>query len=72
MSRVYYRTDRPIRVTVGQPAIVCPVGHPSDLVTGDGKTPAITSPVVRFDERTGEFWTQNTHYVPQFRAEWRE
>lgn len=61
---VMYRTDRVHFVQVGSSALVFPMAHPSDSVTGDGETPARTSTVTRFDQETGEFWTANTHYVP--------
>jgi hypothetical protein len=61
---VYYRADRLHIIAVGYSAMVYPMAHPSELVTGDGETPARTSSVVRHDLDTGEFWTENTHYVP--------
>jgi hypothetical protein len=60
---VRYRADRTNYVVVGQGALVYPLNHPSERVTGDGNTPVITSIVERVDNN-GEFWTHNTHYVP--------
>lgn len=62
---VYYRADKAHIIRVGQPAIIYPYAHPSDRVTGDGETPAQTSPVGALDALTGEFWTLNTHYKPR-------
>jgi hypothetical protein len=61
---VLYRTDRLHLVQVGSSAIVVPMAHPSPCVTGDGETPVRTSTVTRVDSETGEFWTENTHYMP--------
>lgn len=60
---VQYRADRLHLIQLGHSALVFPLGHPSDSVTGDGDTPARTSTVVRVEDN-GEFWTENTHYVP--------
>lgn len=61
---VLYRTDRLHCVQVGSSAIIVPMEHPSLDVTGDGETPARTSTVTAVDALTGEFWTENTHYMP--------
>jgi hypothetical protein len=60
---VKYRSDKPHIIQLGQSAVCYPLAHPSGHVTGDGDTPAQTSAVVRVDDN-GEFWTENTHYVP--------
>jgi hypothetical protein len=51
---------------VGKPLLVLPLAHPSDLVTGDGKTWAKTSPVVGFEfSLLGLIIeTENTVYIP--------
>ena len=64
--KVGYRADRTHMIQIGRGAVIYPMTHPSDLVTGDGETPAITSPVQSVDALTGEFWTANTHYVPVY------
>jgi hypothetical protein len=62
---VFYRADRPHRFQVGYPALCYPIRHPHhERVTGDGETPARTSPVQAVNHLTGEFWTANTHYAP--------
>jgi hypothetical protein len=62
---VYYRADKLHQIQIGQSALCYPVGHPDTAhVTGDGETPARTSPVVAMNHCTGEFWTSNTHYKP--------
>jgi hypothetical protein len=43
-----------------------PLAHPSPHVTGDGNTPVETSTVTAVNVITGEFWTRNTHYVPEW------
>lgn len=47
---------------VGGHALVQPENHPSVLVSN--KKPALTSVVVAFDEKSGEFETRNTLYRP--------
>lgn len=63
---VFYRADRPFRATLGYGGFCYPLAHPSAYVTGDGETPAITSPVtwVGAGQSEGEFCTANTHYKP--------
>jgi len=61
---VQYRADRLHIIALGYSAVVFPLEHPSHHVTGDGETPVRTSSVMRHDIDTGEFWTENTHYVP--------
>lgn len=62
---VRYRADKTHRYQIGQPAYCYPLDHPDrERVTGDGETPVFTSPVVAVNHVTGEFWTNNTHYVP--------
>ncbi len=62
---VFYRADRPHSFQIGQSAYCYPINHPEiSRVTGDGETPARTSPVVALNHVTGEFWTTNTHYAP--------
>jgi hypothetical protein len=66
-QRVLYRTDRPHEIRIGFPAICFPIDHPDKtFVTGDGETPVTTSIVQAINLASGEFWTQNTHYVPYF------
>jgi hypothetical protein len=65
---VKYRTDRPHMIQLGYSALCYPMAHPSSLVTGDGDTPVRTSQVLCVDDN-GEFWTENTHYVPGFPGE---
>ena len=60
---VQYRTDRPHYISVGAVAIVFPLAHPSDWVTGDGNKAARTS-MVLFHNADGSFETANTVYVP--------
>jgi hypothetical protein len=62
--KVYYIPNKETFVKVGLRAIVCPLDHPDTAnVTGDGKTPVLTSPV-RMKLPNGEFFTTNTHYLP--------
>lgn len=62
---VFYREDKPHSYQIGYPAHCYPINHPDiSRVTGDGETPANTSPVVAINHATGEFWTNNTHYAP--------
>ena len=62
---VFYRADRVHRIQIGVPAYIFPINHPDiSRVTGDGETPAHTSPVQAVNYATGEFWTANTHYAP--------
>lgn len=62
---VFYRADRPHQIQIGHPALCYPINHPQYThVTGDGETPARTSPVQALNHVTGEFWTRNTHYAP--------
>lgn len=64
--KVFYRTDKPHSYEIGKPAYIYPVGHPDMArVTGDGETPALTSPVQAINHLTGEFLTMNTHYIPK-------
>jgi hypothetical protein len=63
VKTVRYRSDMHYYIMLGLGAVVFPLSHPSPEVTGDGNTPVITSPVTRIGA-DGEFWTQNTHYVP--------
>jgi hypothetical protein len=60
---VPYRADRVHCIQLGHSAICCPINHPGEAVTGDGETPVLTSSVMRVEDN-GEFWTENTHYVP--------
>jgi hypothetical protein len=60
---VKYHDSKPHRIRVGLPAYIYPLEHPSERVTGDGKTLAVTSPVILLNRMSGEFWTHNTHYV---------
>ena len=60
---VVYRTDIPSRIVVGERALICPLAHPSDGVTGDGMTMARTS-MVLFANPDGSFETEHTCYVP--------
>lgn len=55
------------RVSVGSRAVILPVNHPNkNTVTGDGKTWAITSPVVRIEQSLDGLIieTENTRYIP--------
>jgi hypothetical protein len=62
---VFYRADKPHMFQVGKAAYVFPINHPQvTRVTGNGETPARTSPVQAVNILTGEFWTRNTHYAP--------
>lgn len=62
---VFYREDMPHLIELGKPAFIYPLNHPdTENVTGDGHTPASTSPVKMVNLLTGEFWTHNTHYAP--------
>ena len=63
---VKYRADKPWRAQVGMSGFCYPLDHPSEDVTGDGNTPAMTSMVTAVNVITGEFWTRNTHYVPEW------
>ena len=47
------------KISVGTPAIVFPIDHPSELVSNTN--PALTSTVIRVGEN-GEFETKNTIY----------
>lgn len=48
------------KILVGNPAIVRPIDHPSDMVSN--KKHVLTSPVIKHDEDTGSFETENTRY----------
>jgi hypothetical protein len=62
---VFYREDKPHSFRIGKSAYCYPINHPKiSRVTGNGETPANTSPVVAISHLTGEFWTSNTHYAP--------
>lgn len=55
---VYYR--KLISCREGDGALVIPVNHPGEFVSNTCE--ALTSPVVRYDRKSGEFETQNTIY----------
>jgi len=61
---VHYRPEPDQRIIVGKPAFIYPVDHPdSDHVSNT--TIVITSTVQSY-ATNGEFFTNNTHYVPSF------
>lgn len=59
---VQYRPDKEFYIKMGEPALVFPVDHQSDLVSN--KKHVLTSPVVQFNPIEGGFETMNTVYVP--------
>ena len=50
-------------------ALVETLDHPSDMVSN--QTVAITSTVLKWDEETGVFETENTVYVPHNKGDLR-
>jgi hypothetical protein len=59
---VRYDRKKGAIIKTGQHAFVFPVDHDSVYVTNTKV--AMTSLVVKYDETTGEFETQNSLYVP--------
>lgn len=57
---VNYNPFKGYDIAVGRPAFIYPINHP-DL---SNTQYAITSKVIKYDEVSGEFETENTHYVP--------
>lgn len=49
-------------IRVGYNAIVTPIDHSGPFVSNN--KPVITSKVIRHNEETGEFETENTIYLP--------
>lgn len=58
-----------IYLSLGQPAMITPIDHPSPLVSNTG--PVLTSNVVKInqdgvhDESSPSFETENTLYIPE-------
>jgi hypothetical protein len=48
-------------IVKGRGAFICPIDHPSDLVSNTN--PARTSEVIKHNKKTGRFETLNTIYV---------
>ena len=57
---VHYKTVQNCKIVIGNPALVAPIDHPSDMVSNEKAV--LTSLVVSHDEDTGEFETENTCY----------
>lgn len=59
---VKYNTEYSAIIEVGRPAIVRPIDHTSELVSNTKHV--MTSLVLRFDKKSGEFETENSIYRP--------
>ena len=68
MKKPLVTYSRLLRCEEGGPALVFPVDHPGAYVSNT--TMVVTSTVLRFDRRSGEFETMNTLYRPAEGAEW--
>lgn len=53
----------PCKIKVGAQAEIVPIDHASVFVRNGRK--AITTPVLSYNEKTGEFYTLNSHYKPK-------
>lgn len=65
MKKIVHYNKHPLnRITINRPAVVWPIDHPDSRNVSNTK-PVFTSPVLSYDEDTGEFETLNTIYKPK-------